>query len=109
MRFVVDAQLPPGLAQFLIEEGHVAEHVFALALTQAADREIWDYAVSVGAVIVTKDEDFAARRAVTQVGPQILWLRIGNTTTPQVVSRVRSRLPELVDLLARGEKVVELV
>lgn len=109
MRFVVDAQLPPALAEFLTDEGHVAEHVFAVALTQAADREIWDYAARVGAVIVTKDEDFAARRAVTQTGPQILWLRIGNTTTPQVVSRVRSRMPELLDLLSRGEKVVELV
>lgn len=73
MHFVVDAQLPPVLAQFLTSEGHVGEHVFALTLSQATDRLIWNHAVRVGAMIVTKDEDFAARRAVTQTGPQILW------------------------------------
>ncbi len=109
MRFLVDAQLPPALARFLVESGFVAEHVCDLGLAQATDTQIWDYASGVGALIVTKDEDFAARRAVAREGPQILWIRVGNTTTPQLLSRMRSRLPELLKLLESGEKLVEIV
>ena len=58
MRFLVDAQLPPALARWLVERGYVAEHVFDLGMAGADDREIWAYASRVGAVIITKDEDF---------------------------------------------------
>ena len=109
MRFLVDAQLPPALAELLADTGHVAEHVFNLKLVGASDSQIWDYANRVGAVIVTKDEDFSARRAVSQSGPQILWLRIGNTTTPYLLIRMRGRLSELCQLLDAGEKIVEVV
>ena len=61
MRFLVDAQLPPALARWLAAQGHEAEHVVDCELAQASDPAIWDYAISVGAIIVTKDEDFAQR------------------------------------------------
>jgi hypothetical protein len=64
MRLLVDAQLPPALARWLVEQGHAAEHVHDLGLHAADDRVLWDYAVPVGAVIVTKDEDFALRRTL---------------------------------------------
>ena len=109
MRFVVDAQLPPALAKFFTEAGYTAEHVLDLKLAQASDSAIWEYAGRVGAVVVTKDEDFAARRAVAQAGPQILWVRIGDTTTPQLLLRLGPRLAELMRVLESGEKIVELV
>ena len=61
MRFVVDAQLPPALARRLETLGHTAEHVADRGMAAASDNTIHDYAASVGAVIVTKDEDFAIR------------------------------------------------
>ncbi len=61
MRFVVDAQLPPALARRLETLGHTAEHVADRGMASASDNVIRDYAASVGAVIVTKDEDFAIR------------------------------------------------
>jgi predicted nuclease of predicted toxin-antitoxin system len=59
MRYLVDAQLPPALARWLVVEGHEAEHVIDRRLETASDREIWDFALETEAVIVTKDEDFA--------------------------------------------------
>jgi predicted nuclease of predicted toxin-antitoxin system len=35
LRFIVDAQLPPTLAEFIEEAGHHAEHVAALGLAAA--------------------------------------------------------------------------
>ena len=54
MRFLVDAQLPPALARWLVGKGYKAEHVADCVLAEASDRVIWRYALSVGAVILTK-------------------------------------------------------
>ena len=58
MRFLVDAQLPPALAHWIADQGHVAEHVaIALAPTEP-DAAIVRYSIENGAVIITKDSDF---------------------------------------------------
>ena len=57
MRFLVDAQLPPALARWLTSKGQEAQHVADVGLASAPDKEIWNYALAVGAVIVWKDED----------------------------------------------------
>lgn len=40
MRFLVDAQLPPALARWLVERSHEAEHVFDLGMIKASDPKI---------------------------------------------------------------------
>ena len=37
MTFLVDAQLPPALADWLIKQGHPAEHVYDVDLGDADD------------------------------------------------------------------------
>ena len=71
MQFLIDAQLPPALADFLVAEGHEAEHVGEVGLLTADDSEIWAYAMETGAVIVTKDEDFAERASLVKKAPRV--------------------------------------
>lgn len=40
MRFLVDAQLPIGLARMLEQHGHESKHVDDLNMMQASDRDI---------------------------------------------------------------------
>ena len=61
MRFIIDAQLPPGLVRWLIDAGHEARHLEEVGLREAEDAAIWRYALDHQAVILTKDEDFASR------------------------------------------------
>ena len=108
MRFLVDAQLPPALARKLESFGHVAEHVADRGLATAADTAIRRYAVSVGAVIVTKDEDFAIHRLLRE-GPSIVWIRVGNTRRVDLLSRIEIDLSAIVSALEQGETLVEIV
>jgi predicted nuclease of predicted toxin-antitoxin system len=78
VRFLIDPQLPPDLARFLISCGYQAQHVAEIGLLAAGDKDIWGRAKSDAAVIVTKDADFAALSTLHS-GPQIVWLRFGNT------------------------------
>ena len=40
MRFLVDAQLPPALARWLVERGHDATHVHEIGMAEASDLAI---------------------------------------------------------------------
>ena len=80
MRFIVDAQLPPALALWLVEAGHEALHVEEIGLLDAEDPSIWRYAFENKAVILSKDEDFPVRVRQSQSG---LWLSgCGSETAP---------------------------
>ena len=69
MRFVVDAQLPPALVKFLEARGHVAEHVCMRFPPGTSDETIWQYAASIDAIIVSKDEDFSVFVSIRPTGP----------------------------------------
>ncbi len=109
MRFIVDAQLPPALARSLSESGHETWHVIDLDMAAADDSAIWDRALTVGAAIFTKDEDFALRVAMTVTGPPIVWLRLGNTRKQALLNRVDVLMPTIVDALMDGERLIEIV
>ena len=59
MKILIDTQLPPGLKLMLAEAGHDAHQVIDVGLRDAADAQVWGYAVREGIAILT-DEDFAA-------------------------------------------------
>ena len=108
MHFLVDVQLPPALARWFAGQGHAGTHVIDLGLERADDRTIWDRAVGMGAVVVTKDEDFAVRKTLEGGGPAIVWVRFGNTTKPEMLARFGEHLTAVVDALERGEGLIEL-
>ncbi len=78
IRFLIDAQLPPGLVQWLAALGYTAEHVNRIGLGAAGDAAIWRHAAQAGATLVTKDDDFVALAERDSDGPQVVWIRIGN-------------------------------
>ncbi len=106
MRFVIDQQLPATLARWFEDRGFEAIHVRDLGMRAAPDPAIWRYAVEHDACVVTKDEDFALRRAQT-TGPQILWLRIGNATNLRLRAHLDAVWAAVLQCLENGEPVVE--
>jgi predicted nuclease of predicted toxin-antitoxin system len=108
MKFLVDAQLPPALSRWLREQGHEAQHVEDVGLRDAEDGPIWAHALNADAVILTKDEDFAARASRDSQGPVIVWLRIGNATNRALLQWWQPRWPQVLMLLANGHRLIEV-
>jgi len=108
MKFVVDQQLPPSLARWLEARGHEATHVQDRGFGEASDSDIWALALAESAVVVSKDTDFAQRRAVSATGPSIIWLRIGNTTNPALLRAMERAWPAVESALQAGVVLVEV-
>ena len=108
MRFLVDAQLPPALARFLEAHGHESKAAREIGLRDADDTAIWTLAQAGGWVVVTKDEDFAERSLQSVTGPQVLWLRIGNSTNRVLFAWLEPLLTAAVQHLESGHRLVEL-
>jgi predicted nuclease of predicted toxin-antitoxin system len=108
MKFIVDQQLPPAIGGWLRQRGHEAEHVRNIDLRDAPDAEIWKRATGDGASILTKDEDFAARRNSVTAGPAIIWLRCGNVSTEVLIELLAREWPVIESELDRGASVIEV-
>ncbi len=108
MRFLIDAQLPPALADWLNDAGHAAEHVLDVGLAGADDQEIWLDAVAKDAVLITKDEDFLAVRARSPGGPAVIWLRIGNATNRRLLTWFAVRFPSILASVEAGDGIIEV-
>ncbi|WP_454561025.1 DUF5615 family PIN-like protein [Mycobacterium haemophilum] len=87
MRFLVDAQLPVRLCDFLIERGHEAVHVLALpdgnrssdaAVTEAVDKE--------DRIVVTKDSDFRYSHTISGSPRRLLIVATGNVSNAVLVN-----------------------
>jgi predicted nuclease of predicted toxin-antitoxin system len=78
-------------------------------MAAASDRQIWDYALAGAAVIVTKDEGFAQRRALGESGPRVVWVRIRNARRRELLVWFSSVLPTVLAALGRGESLIELI
>jgi predicted nuclease of predicted toxin-antitoxin system len=90
------------MAQWMEAVGHEAEHLEAVGLLDAEDGAVWAHAVCVGAIIVTKDEDFSDRSIRVSGGPVIVWLRVGNASNRALRDWLNPRLPELINALKDG-------
>jgi predicted nuclease of predicted toxin-antitoxin system len=108
LRFMVDAQLPPALAEFLRGKGHDAVALREIGLRDADDPNIWERARLDATIIVTKDEDFAQMVAANDEGPRVLWVRTGNLLKRVLLARFENAWPELEQHLRSGARLVEL-
>lgn len=109
MQFVVDAQLPPALARWLTQAGHPSEHVADCGMSSVPDMVIWEYAARMGAVILTKDHDFADIRTLSEADvPRVVWLRIGNSRRATLLHWFIPLLPEILAALEGGARIVEV-
>ena len=107
MLFLIDAQLPPSLAEALKRAGCQAIHVADIGLLNASDREIWNEAISRSAILVTKDRDFPQLRAAKDEGPVVLWIRVGNKDNRTLIAQILRALPAITSAIERGESVIE--
>jgi predicted nuclease of predicted toxin-antitoxin system len=106
MKFLVDAQLPPGLCRWLEARGHSAVHVVEVLAGETPDREVAGYAAANDLILISKDEDFLTR--YPPVHYRLVWVRVGNATNRALTVWLEARWDGVVAALEAGERLVEV-
>lgn len=78
-------------------------HVSEVGLAPAPDRAIWAHARDHGLVIVTRDDDFHRLSVLHGPPPKVIWIRLGNCSTDDVIRLLRVRREEIEGFLAHEE------
>jgi predicted nuclease of predicted toxin-antitoxin system len=109
MKYLVDAQLPPVLAQWLREAGYSGTcAVREVGLRDASDEEIWEWASLNQMVVISKDEDFVLKSQRQDTGASVVWLRIGNTTNVVLRTWLLPRMAQITEVLKQGTRLIEV-
>ena len=95
MKLLFDHNLSPRLVNHLGDIYPNSNHLFNLGLDTEEDAVIWQYAVDNEFVIVTKDADFSELSLIRGFPPKVIWIRIGNCTTNDIESLIRSHTQEI--------------
>lgn len=81
MKFLIDAQLPRSLAQWLKQQGHDALHTLDLPeANRTSDQRIMEIADTELRVVVTKDADFVSSFELRATPKRLLLISTGNIT-----------------------------
>ena len=104
MKLLLDENLSPRLALALSDIYPGSESVRDCGLRGCSDVEVWQYALTNGFAIVSKDSDFSQRSFLLGSPPKVIWLRIGNCTTTRVDFVLRNESSRIQDFLLRREE-----
>lgn len=102
MKLPVDQNLSPQLAVALADLFPDSIHVRSIGLREGDDGQFWSHAASHDYIILTKDNDFAARARVQGPPPFVVQIRFRNGPTHFIEESLR-RMAYMVDRL-RGTK-----
>lgn len=100
MSLLFDQNLSRRLPALPAAEFPESEQVLVAGLATADDRAVWAYAAARRLTVVSKDADFTAVSAALGPPPKVVWLRVGNGPTRDVVALLRARATDIQAFLA---------
>ena len=103
MRLLFDEQLSEALPDLLSDVFPRSLHVRALAGSGVSDERVWELAIEHGCLLVSKDEDFHRLSVLRGAPPKVVWIRLGNCRTEEVVALLRRHASDLQSFADQGE------
>ncbi|GAB5426751.1 MAG: hypothetical protein Devi2KO_02100 [Devosia indica] len=108
MKFLLDANLPGKLVGVFISAGYECVHMESLMPRYAADTTIARMANETGAVVVSRDADFAQLVRTGALNVPLVWVRLGNMRRAAIAATIEDRLPAIVKAIEAGQQIVTL-
>ena len=105
LRFIVDTQLPPSLAEFFKRRGFDAIHVVNCPKgTLTSDKEIINIATEEKRIIITKDSDFMDYYFLKGYPPAVLLLQVGNIKNKELFLMLNEYMEQIISLFSTQTK-----
>ena len=101
MKFLVDAQLPKTLSDFIKSKGIDSIHTLELPdKNKTQDGYITRLATEEHYIVITKDADFLESYVLRKEPPKLLLIRTGNIRNSELISLFDKHIEFIVSLLA---------
>lgn len=95
MKLLFDENLSGHLPRLLADLFPDSDSLLQLGLGGASDDAVWELAKRLGFVLVTRDEDFQRLSVLRGPPPKVIWIRLGNCATADVVRVLRFRAEQI--------------
>jgi predicted nuclease of predicted toxin-antitoxin system len=107
MRFLLDMNLPPAVAEWLRSEGHNVVHIREIGLAHLPDREVFARAAEERRIVVTFDLDFGEIAGLAgATGATVVLLRLRLARQDYLRQRLQTAILEAAEALKAGATVV---
>ena len=103
MKLLFDENISYRIVNKIIEIYPSSTHVSNVRPVIREDIAIFDYARKEEFIIVTFDEDFREIQSLDGFPPKIIWMRMGNTSTLNALSKLVSNQKEIIELSENSE------
>jgi predicted nuclease of predicted toxin-antitoxin system len=101
MKFIVDAQLPKTISDFLKSQGQDSIHTLELPdRNKTQDGFITSLAVTEDRIVITKDADFLESHVLRKEPPKLLLIKTGNIRNTELLGIFEKNLELLLNLFA---------
>ena len=110
MKILLDANISWKLIEKLKLFFGECNHVDLIGLNvPAEDKDIWDYALNNGYIIITKDTDFVDLMELKGFPPKIVLLKTGNNSSKALVELLINTKSTIEDLAENNYGLLEIV
>jgi len=107
LKLLIDMNLSSKLADRLREAGYVCQHWKEIGDPRAPDTELFDWAKSNGAVVITRDLGFSGILAATKFdAPSVVLVRCDDSHSASVFPVILQTLQQTEEQLRQGALVV---
>ena len=96
MRLLLDQNLSPRLNELLADLFPGSMHVKDVGLESATDDSVRAYGAQHGFATVSKDSDFRQHSFNYGHPPMVIWVRLGNCSTPEIEGVLRRLHDDIV-------------
>jgi predicted nuclease of predicted toxin-antitoxin system len=106
MKFIVDAQLPKSLSDFLNYRGFDSIHTLDLPnKNSTSDKEITEIAFNQKRILITKDNDFLESFILNSQPEKLIVVRTGNIPNPILLKIFDNNLELIKSMISRSNLI----
>jgi predicted nuclease of predicted toxin-antitoxin system len=99
MKLLLDQNISFRVAKHFKNSDLQIIHINEVFLNNTPDLEIWEFAKTENFAIVTFDADFYDLQLLKGFPPKIIWLRIGNSSTLNIQSKLINNKEAILEFL----------
>ena len=106
VKFIVDAQLPKRIADFLIDNGYDSIHTLDLKnKNRTKDKEIIENSLQENRIVITKDYDFLDSFILKEEPQKLIIIKTGNISNNELMKLFSTYLDTIIKMITASNLV----